>query len=68
MQACRRFQSPPLLVTNSEKSWLKAKKIETDSLRTLFNAAEGDQRIAVNTAWALTRSINGKQQKIAGDI
>jgi ABC-2 type transport system permease protein len=59
------FKSFPLLVTNPEKSWLKAKKIETDSLRTLFNAAEGDQRIPVNTAWALTRNVNGKQQKIA---
>jgi ABC-2 type transport system permease protein len=59
------FKAFPLLVTNPEKSWLKAKKIETDSLRTLFNATEGDQRIPVNTAWALTRSVNGKQQKIA---
>lgn len=59
------FKAMPLLVTSTSKSWLKAKKIETDSLRTVFNAAEGDQLIPVNTAWALNRMVNGKEQKIA---
>ena len=59
------FKVMPLLVTHTEKSWLKAKKIETDSLRTVFNAAEGDLAVPVNTAWALTRNVQGRQQKIA---
>ena len=59
------FKAMPLLETHTNKSFLKAKKIETDSLRLAFNAAEGDLNIPVNTAFALTRTVNGKQQKIA---
>ncbi|NML23853.1 ABC transporter permease subunit [Pseudoflavitalea sp. G-6-1-2] len=59
------FSSVPLLITHENKSWLKAKKIETDSLRIAFNAAEGDLQMPLQTAWALTREVNGKHQRIA---
>ncbi len=59
------FKAQPLLTTHTGKSWLKAKKIEVDSIRTNFNAAEGDLSMPLHTAWTLTREVKGKQQRIA---
>lgn len=59
------FKTVPLLVTNPKISWLKTSAFNSDSLKLKFNPAEGDQRIAIPTAIALTRKKNNAEQKIA---
>ncbi|GGH01448.1 Gldg family protein [Mucilaginibacter phyllosphaerae] len=58
-----------LFVTNEKTSWVRADKLIPDSAEIVFDAKNGDKRIPVPTALALTRQINGKQQRImvAGD-
>lgn len=58
------FNVMPLLVTNTERSWLKKGKLVTDSAAVRFSAAEGDERKSVATAIALTRKWKGKEQHI----
>ncbi|RZM23253.1 MAG: ABC transporter [Pedobacter sp.] len=59
-----KYQIKPLLMTNKDKSWVKMKKMITDSAETVFSAADGDQRTSVATAVSLTRNISGKEQRI----
>jgi ABC-2 type transport system permease protein len=59
-----KYQIKPLLKTNKDKSWIKMKKMVTDSAEMVFSAADGDQRTSVATAVSLTRNINGKEQRI----
>jgi ABC-2 type transport system permease protein len=59
-----KYQIKPLLKTNREKSWMKMKKMVTDSAEMVFSAADGDQRISVATAVSLTRNVSGKEQRI----
>ena len=69
------FAVQPLLVTDIQTTWITHKKIDpeaplpaagsrppTDSL--FFSAADGDESGVQATALALTRTINGKQQRI----
>lgn len=58
------FRVTPLLQTNEKKSWLKKNKYVLDSAAVEFSAAEGDIRKSFATAVALTRTINGKEQRI----
>ena len=59
-----KYQIKPLLKTNKEKSWIKMKKMVTDSAELVFSAADGDKKIQVATAISLTRNMNGKEQRI----
>lgn len=63
------FHAQPLLVTDAGKSWLKKDKLVADSADVLYNPANGDEKISVTTAVALTRKINNREQRIvvAGD-
>ncbi len=56
------FKVYPLLMTDSSRSWLKKDKPTLDSAAVEF--AVGDVRGAYPTAVALTRKINGKEQRV----
>jgi ABC-2 type transport system permease protein len=58
------FAIKPLLVTDERTSWIKKGKLVLDSAAIAFSAANGDEKKSVPTALALTRNINGKQQRI----
>ena len=58
------FKIQPLLMTNLQKTWLKKDKLVVDSADIAFDAAGGDIKRSVPTALALTRQINGKEQRI----
>jgi ABC-2 type transport system permease protein len=58
------FDIHPLLLTDEKLSWLKKDKFVADSGAVNFSAAKGDQKQAFPTALALTRKINGKEQRI----
>lgn len=59
------FTVKPLFVTADKLAWLKAGKLVTDSAEVFFNAAEGDIAGSLPVAFALTRQVNGKEQRIA---
>ncbi|MCZ4222529.1 Gldg family protein [Pedobacter rhodius] len=63
------YKIEPLFVTDPKTSWLRADKFIPDSIEVVFSAEKGDRKISVPTALALTRQINGKEQRIviAGD-
>jgi ABC-type transport system involved in multi-copper enzyme maturation, permease component len=63
------FTVSSLLATDPKVSWLKKGKYVRDSTKIEFSDADGDKQESVSTALALTRNINGKQQRIivAGD-
>jgi ABC-2 type transport system permease protein len=58
------FKIAPLLATNEKKSWLKKNNYVLDSATVKFAEAEGDIRKSFPTVVALTRTINGKEQRI----
>ncbi len=58
------FTCQPLLMTDADRSWLKKEKLVTDSADVSFSAAAGDQKRSYPTGLALSRNINGKEQRI----
>lgn len=64
------FQTQTLTTTHTNGAWLKAGSLVIDSILPPFNAAEGDTKlISFPTILKLTRTINGKEQRVivAGD-
>jgi ABC-2 type transport system permease protein len=63
------FKVRALAESNEKKSWLKKSRYVLDSVMLTFSGAEGDIRQSFATAVALTRNINGREQRIvvAGD-
>lgn len=59
------FTTRPLLVLNGEHSWLKKGHLVDDSAAVEFNTADGDEHGNFVPAVALTRLVNGRQQRIA---
>jgi ABC-2 type transport system permease protein len=60
------FNIQPLLALSGGDSWLKMGKLVNDSAAVKFNAPDGDQRAKYFVpAVALTRTVNGQQQRIA---
>ncbi|WP_127125199.1 ABC transporter permease subunit [Pseudoflavitalea rhizosphaerae] len=62
--------TPIITLPGDEETWIENGKLVVDSAAPLFSAAEGDTRKPEYiTAYALTRNINGKEQRIivAGD-
>lgn len=58
------FKVRPLLFTDGNKSWLRKNKYVVDSANVAFSAAGGDIRNSFPTVVALTRTINGREQRI----
>lgn len=58
------FKITPLLVTDEQVSWNKKGKLVLDSADVVFSAVNGDEKRSVPTALALTRNINGKEQRV----
>jgi ABC-2 type transport system permease protein len=58
------FSIQPLLMTNPDDTWLRKGEVVLDSADLVYSAANGDDRTAVPTALALTRKVNGKEQRI----
>ncbi|MDR6943753.1 Gldg family protein [Mucilaginibacter pocheonensis] len=58
------FKITPLLVTNPATTWLKKENKVVDSALMKFEPQNGDQKTEMATAIALTRQINGKEQRI----
>jgi len=58
------FDVQPLLLTDGRKSWIKKGKMVADSAAVTFSTADGDMKGSVATAIAMTRKINGKEQRI----
>ena len=54
----------PLLITDAKTTWNKKGRLVVDSAAVTFSAKDGDQKGSVPTALALTRKINGKEQRI----
>lgn len=54
----------PLLITDATTTWNKKGRLVVDSATVTFSAKDGDQKGSVPTALALTRKINGKEQRI----
>lgn len=63
------FKVTPLIFSDGKKSWLKKRTYVLDSATVIFSAPDGDIRKSFPTAVALTRTVNGKEQRIivAGD-
>ena len=59
------FNHFPILQVNEKNSWLKYKRLDSDSLRVQFNPQNGDKKTVATAAIGLTRTINAKEQKIA---
>ena len=58
------FAIIPLLVTNPKVSWNKKGKLILDSATVNYSPSDGDEKKSFPVALALTRKINGKQQRI----
>jgi len=58
------FKITPLLRTDPSKSWNINRSAAADSANVAFEPQNGDQRASFSTAFCLTRTIRGKQQKI----
>ncbi len=58
------FTIRPLLLTDPAHSWNKRQPLNTDSSTVAYVPADGDERKALPTALGLTRTINGKEQRI----
>ncbi len=54
----------PLLMTDVNSTWNKKGSFSEDSVEVNFSAKGGDEMTAFPTALALTRQVNGKQQRI----
>lgn len=58
------FRVQPLLVTNSQNTWLKKDELVADSAAVVYAPQRGDEKGLFPTALSLTRQINGKEQRI----
>jgi ABC-2 type transport system permease protein len=58
------FKIQPLLTTDGELSWNKTSKLVLDSADVIYNPSAGDVKMSHPTALALTRNVNGKEQRI----
>jgi len=58
------FTVKPLMTTRGQRTWLKADPLVVDSADIVYSPQEGDVKGAFPTALALTREINGKEQRI----
>ena len=58
------FLVTPLLVTNGKTTWNRECNTLSDTLRVQFNPAKGDARGSYPVALALTRTINGRAQRL----
>jgi ABC-2 type transport system permease protein len=58
------FKVSPILMTDERVSWIKKKKFVADSGAVVYSAAEGDVKGSFPTALALSRKVNGKEQRI----
>ncbi|MDR2269515.1 MAG: Gldg family protein [Sphingobacterium sp.] len=63
------FKTSPLLLTDARKSWIKQGSFVLDSAAVPFEPGRGDRRGVFPTAVKLTRTIQGREQRIviAGD-
>lgn len=58
------FKVKPLVMTDPKVTWLKKDKLVTDSAEVLYAPDRGDERITFPTVLSLSRTINGKEQRI----
>lgn len=58
------FKVQELLRTDAEKTWNKTGKVVLDSADIVYNPQAGDLKQAIPTALALTREVNGREQRI----
>ncbi|UYQ94190.1 Gldg family protein [Chitinophaga horti] len=58
------FSIKPLLTNDPEISWLKKGELVLDSAAIQFNEAAGDERRMFPLMLAMTRKVNGKEQRI----
>jgi ABC-2 type transport system permease protein len=58
------FTVTPLLMSNSEKTWMRKTPIVKDSAEVTYQPEQGDQKGAVPLALGLERTINGRKQRI----
>lgn len=58
------FDIHPLLMTDSQSSWLKKGKFVLDSAALEFEAKNGDEQGAFPTSLMLTRKLKNKEQRI----
>ncbi len=58
------FKMTPLLTTDPRQTWIRLAPLVTDSADVVFSPAEGDVRADVPVALQLTRTINGREQRI----
>jgi len=58
------FTIQPLLMTDGNDTWNKHGKVVLDSADIAYSAAAGDEHGSMPTALALTRTVNGRQQRI----
>lgn len=58
------FRMTPLLVTDKKTTWIRKNKLVLDSAAVVFSSANGDEKIEAPVALALTRKINGREQRI----
>lgn len=58
------FTISPLVMTAPEKSWNKKQRLDADSSDAVFSAEAGDRPGPLPAIVSLTRTVNGKQQRI----
>lgn len=58
------FKIMPLAESDRSKTWLKKNSYVLDSAVVMFSAKEGDLKKSFPTVVSLTRTINGKEQRI----
>lgn len=58
------FKVMPLLVTDSVLAWNKKGKLVLDSADVAYSPEKGDTKKSFATALALSRNVNGKEQRI----
>ncbi len=58
------FTVKPVLMTDERVSWIKKGRLAADSAAVVYSAADGDTRGSYPTLLALTRKINGREQRI----
>jgi ABC-2 type transport system permease protein len=59
------FVVRPLLMTDGKLTWNKKDKLVLDSADVVYRPQDGDDKRSIPTALALTREVNGRQQRIA---
>ena len=58
------FTVKPLMMTEADKTWLKAGTLVTDSVPPVYTPQDGDIQRPFTPAVALTRKINNREQRI----